>query len=158
MTEEEVSEQLFLAAERDPAAKVLTWQGVDGKGYFAADIRLRLPSGTRVEPDLILMTSGSMWLIEVKSRHSEAQADEGKLAALLEQLPASEIRRQIKRRSGQELARRAPRVAVVFFYDDVEGEGVEPNCRQHVAHVDWSVEASAVEGAGLAALLDGPAT
>src|SRR3954469_9260746 len=107
MHEEYVSSGLYRAAAADPAIDVLSWQSVDGKGYFAADVKLRLPDKRRFEPDLVLLVHGEvLWLIEIKGRRSEAVADEAKLTELRAALGDRELLRQVSRRSGVQVGER----------------------------------------------------
>jgi hypothetical protein len=153
VNEEQLSEALFWAAERDPGVTVISWQGVDGKGYFAADIKLRLPSGRRVEPDLILARGPALWLIEVKSAHSEALSDEAKLEALLEAVPAQALAEQIAARTGYTVVAATPVAAVAYHFDDVAARGVSA-CVEAVHHIDWHTAAPAVGASGLGIYLD----
>ena len=161
MNEEYVSGSLYRAAMADPAIEVLSWQSVDGKGYFAADIKLRLPDDRRVEPDLIIVVDGRLWLIEVKARHSEALADETKLAELLGLLGKDEILRQVRVRSGVDIPDMELVLAVAYYGDDVDSsaEGVSdlpepgPTCVEGVVHVDWEALEPEVSAIGLSATL-----
>ena len=149
MTEEEVSEGLFLAASSDPNIIVLTWHAVDGKSYFTPSVKLRHPGGTRVEPDLILLVcEDSVWLIEVKADHSEAVADERKLVRLRQEVGDQELLVQITRRSGHRVDG-AIRLAVAYAQDD-PGIG---DCEPSVVHIHWPTFQNEVAVAGLGGLL-----
>ena len=151
MTEEEVSVALFMAATADGDIEVLSWQSVDGKNYFAFDIKLRLPHDQRVEPDLILR-SDALWLIEVKGLHSEAVTDEHKLTGLVAELGDDDVREQIYRRAG--ILQGEPldiHLAIAFSSDDLGGRG--DSCVPDVHHIEWSQAAPNVEADGLAAYL-----
>lgn len=121
MNEEWLSERLFQEATSRDDVEVLSWQSVDGKGYFTADVKLRLSSGERMEPDLIVVRGDHLWLIEVKTRHSEAIDDEVKLVRLVDDLGEDEIRRQVAQRSRFKLENEAVGMAVAYVVDDVEG-------------------------------------
>jgi hypothetical protein len=145
MNEERLSTSLYEAALKDPAAQVLSWQGVDGKGYFAADVKLRLPDRRRIEPDLVIWANPRLWLIEIKARHSESLADERKLVELLELLDREEILRQVKARSRFSNPKAQPLPAVAFFEDDLAGR-IE-SCVGCIVHIPWDeVEARAKSG------------
>jgi len=133
--EEKVSYGLFLAAEADESVTCLSWQSVDGKGYFTADIKLRLSTGQRMEPDLILLATGVLWLIEVKGRHFEALDDEAKLVRLVEDLGPQRIRDTVKLRTGTDLDSVVVRVAVAFDVDDLATP--DGRCLDSVAHLEW---------------------
>ncbi len=158
MNEEVVSAGLFRSGVADPEIEVLSWQSVDGKGYFAADIKLRLPDDRRAEPDLILLLDGQVWLIEVKGRHSEALSDEAKLADLLSALGDAEIARQVGLRSGTDVSGSEVVLAVAFAGDDLDESPVgeaqsEVLCGDAVLHVDWEQLELAVLQAGLSSVL-----
>src|SRR4051812_1543942 len=118
MNEEYVSTGLYRAAAADPAIDVLSWQSVDGKGYFAADVKLRLPDQRRFEPDLVLRVAGCLWLVEAKGSHSEALSDEAKLAELVGVLGDREVLRQVEVRSGYPVRGSELALAVAFYGDD----------------------------------------
>jgi hypothetical protein len=150
MTEEDVSVGLFIAATADSGVDVLSWQSVDGKNYFAFDIKLRLPTNERLEPDLVLR-SETLWLIEVKGTHSEAVDDEAKLARLLDELGAAELRAQIYRRAGILEPDDMPiELAIAFGKDDL---GTDARCEPRVLHIAWMEAQSPVEQKGLGAFL-----
>ena len=151
MTEEEVSVALFIAAGEDDAVELLSWQSIDGKNYFAFDIKLRLPNNERMEPDLIVRSSG-LWLIEVKGLHSEALEDERKLVRLLEMLGTTEVREQVYRRAGTMATDSSQVELAVAFGDDDLGEARD-RCEGSVRHIDWSQARPAVARAGLSAYL-----
>lgn len=148
MTEEYVSSGFYAAAVADPKVEVLSWQAVDGKGYFAADVKLRMPDGRRFEPDLILQIGDVVWLIEIKGRHSEALTDEAKLAELCGILGDAEVLRQVTVRSGYDVAGCSIATAVSYFNDDLAVDLAEPydtatvgapsGCYPGMKHVEWS--------------------
>lgn len=153
MTEEEVSVGLFAAATADEEIEVLSWQSIDGKNYFAFDIKLRLPTNERVEPDLILRTD-LLWLIEVKGLHSEALADETKLVRLLDSLGAEELLTQVYRRAGILDGASIPvELSVAYGEDDLGG--ARHQCEPRVRHIDWALAETPVRRDGLAAYLRG---
>jgi hypothetical protein len=155
VNEEYVSGELYRAAVRDPAVRVVSWQSTDGKGYFAADVKLRLPDRRRLEPDLILDVAGRLWLIEVKTTHLEALEDEAKLEELVDVLGAPAVLRQIEVRSGHVLAGRELVLAVAFHRDEMpepsepaEADAAALPCLPHIVHIDWSVlEPEVADGA-----------
>jgi hypothetical protein len=151
MTEEEVSVALFSAASEDDDIEVLSWQSIDGKNYFAFDIKLRLPNSERMEPDLVVR-SDLLWLIEVKGLHSEAAEDEAKLVRLLDELGPEEVQAQIYRRAGifdREVME--IELAVAFGEDDLRGSS--DRCEPRVRHIDWFAAQALVERDGLSASL-----
>jgi len=152
VTEEEVSVALFMAASRDDEIEVLSWQSIDGKNYFAFDIKLRLPTNERMEPDLILK-SGSLWLIEVKGLHSEAIDDEQKLVRLVRELGETQVVEQVYRRAGK-LERDAPDIALAVAFGEDDLRGSSQRCEASVSHINWSIAPAEVERAGLARYLD----
>ncbi|HEU4904867.1 MAG TPA: hypothetical protein VFT19_01980 [Solirubrobacterales bacterium] len=139
MTEEQVSRALYEAAGGDPKVMILSWQGVDGKGYFASDIKLRLPDRHRIEPDLVLAADHRLWLVEIKGGHVEAVSDERKLAEAVVLLGEAEILRQVQARSGVDMENAELVIAVAYFGSDTQsGEpGHLAGCVEHVAHIDW---------------------
>lgn len=160
MNEEYVSGALYRAAVDDPEVSVISWQSIDGKGYFAADVKLRLPDQRRFEPDLVLDVAGHLWLIEVKATHMAALADEVKLTELLGLLGESEIIRQVSVRSGRNLSGRELVLAVAFQDNDLPGltEGPKENapettCIGGIVHVDWGTLEPAVAAGSLAVTL-----
>lgn len=151
MTEEEVSVALFMAATDDDEVEVLSWQSIDGKNYFAFDIKLRLPTNERMEPDLIVRT-GSLWVIEVKGLHSEAIDDERKLVRLVAELGEGEVIDQVYRRAGI-LERDQPSIELAVAFGDDDLGGVGATCESDVRHIDWSLARARVERDGLARYL-----
>lgn len=152
MTEEEVSVEFFLAATSDSDVDVLCWQSVDGKNYFAFDIKLRLSTNERVEPDLILRTARAVWLIEVKGTHAEALDDEMKLVSLVEDLGEEEILAQIYRRAGVTDVEPRPLLLAVAYGDG--GRELDAACESLVHHLCWPEVQQRLESVGLAAVLD----
>lgn len=150
MKEETVSLNFFQAASRDPALKVLSWQGVNGKGYFAADVKLRLRSGDRVEPDIIISSQDSLWLVEVKGSHVAALADETKLVALVRDLGTAEILDQVGRRSGVSVTGLSLVPAVA--YGDDSGPSLA-TCDPEVVHLSWPRVHTEMLSAGLSGAL-----
>jgi hypothetical protein len=151
MNEEAVSVALFMAATSDNDVDVLSWQSVDGKNYFAFDIKLRLPTTARMEPDLVLQTD-TLWLIEVKGKHSEAIEDEVKLVRLFDELGEDAIRVQIYRRAGIVEHDQTPiELAVAFGEED---EVTYQRCEPRVRHIDWTNAESLVAERGLAYYLN----
>jgi hypothetical protein len=157
MTEEYVSGSLYRQATADPAIQVLSWQSVDGKGYFAADIKLRLLDQRRFEPDLIIHLDQRLWLIEVKGKHSEAVSDEIKLAELLGTLGEQEVLRQVRVRAGTDVSNSELVLAVAYYGDDlneasqdespIEEPGPFPRCVDGVLHIDWeTIETEVADG------------
>lgn len=151
-----MSVAMYLAATDDATVDVLSWQSVNGKGYFAADVKLRLPDQRRFEPDLILRHAGVLWLIEVKGRHSEAIEDERKLAELLSALGTRAILRQVGARAGHDVSECALTLAVAYYGDDVvaiadEGtvEAELGPCVPGIVHMDWDVLEPQVAEEGL---------
>ena len=134
MNEEELSELLFREASEDAALQVLSWQSVDGKGYFTADVKLRLSTGERMEPDLIVATGDKVWLVEVKSLHGQAIADEQKLARLEGDMEAAALLGQIRLRSQVDVGELELATAVAYVKDDVADSS---QCLAAVAHISW---------------------
>jgi hypothetical protein len=152
VTEEEVSVALFVAADEDDHVDVLSWQSIDGKNYFAFDIKLRLLTGERMEPDLVLLTR-VVWLIEVKGTHSEAISDEFKLVRLLDELGEQAVLEQISRRTGMtDFEQLDIEIAVAFGEDDLPGN--RTSCEPAVHHVEWSKAHPKVSEQGLAQYLE----
>lgn len=147
--EEEVSHALYMAAKEDDSLEVISWQAVNGKGYFTADIKLRLPSGDRAEPDLIVANSKVVWLIEVKALHSEAVADEVKLETLLDECSPESLLGLIRLHSGSDVANKRLIGAVAFGLDDLS-DGTR--CRQSIVHITWP--AARKDGETLGSLLN----
>ncbi|MDA8301719.1 MAG: hypothetical protein M0005_09275 [Actinomycetota bacterium] len=151
MTEEDLSLALFQAALHDPTITVLSWQAVDGKTYFTADVILRLPNDERVAPDLvILVCNRSVWLIEVKDSHRKALDDEAKLQRLVTELGTTEILSQISRRAVAHIQDCELRLAVAFDEDLPSRDGA---CVPSVVHISWGYIREEVERSGLAAAL-----
>jgi hypothetical protein len=134
MSEEYVSSGLYKLALRDPDIDVLSWQSVDGKGYFAADVKIRLPDERRMEPDLILALAAELWVIEVKDLHSQARDDEAKLRAMVELLGSQGVLDQVSLRSGAPVTGKELVLAVAFAADDL-AEGL---CPGDIVHIDWA--------------------
>lgn len=141
MTEEEVSLGLYRAANDDPLVSVVSWQGVNGKGYFAADVKIRLPDQRRVEPDLILTVDDLVWVIEIKDLHSQSVSDEIKLNTMVGLLGPEGVLDQIQLRSGISMRDKILILAVAFARDDVRGS----HCVPGVVHIDWSKHEEAAQ-------------
>ena len=152
MNEEEVSVELFRAATSDDAVEVLSWQSVNGKNYFAFDIKLRLSTNERIEPDLVLRTSRAVWLIEVKGTHAEAVEDESKLVSLVEDLGEEEILGQVYRRAAMDEAEPRPLLLSVAFYEN--GPLATAACEPLVHHLCWADLHERVASEGLATVLE----
>ena len=150
MNEEQVSAALFLAAGADTRLSVLSWQSVDGKGYFAADVKLRLGDGRRVEPDLIVCDETYLWLIEVKATHFEALADEQKLGRVVAELGEDEIVAQVRRRARRATIPSLVVPVVAYALDNVLGE---VGCHSSVRHLDWGAVELATASSGLRSVL-----
>lgn len=150
MNEEQVSLALYLAAVDDLQLEVLSWQGVDGKGYFAADIKFRLQNGDRVEPDLILADQSVTWIIEVKPNHQRAIEDESKLIALRNALGDREIIEQIRRRTRGLIIPETVIFVVAFDADNISNSS---KCQSEVVHLPWSMIKSRVSENGLNSVL-----
>lgn len=136
MNEEDLSAALFAEATAHAGIQVLSWQAIDGKGYFAADVKLRLKSGERMEPDLILATPTAVWLIEIKSQHSESLADEAKLLRLLNDVSPSSLLQQISLRSQVDVRNLRLHAAVAYVVEDVPPTAT---C-QAVVHSCWETQ------------------
>lgn len=149
--EEDVSHDLFEAATADPSIEVLSWQACDGKGYFAADIKLRLPTGERYEPDLILCDTSTVWIIEVKATHSDALADETKLLRLLSELGAKKILSLISLHSGHTVVGHQIELCVAYDRDDL---GEQNGC-EDMLHLEWQTASATIAADGLRAFLLG---
>jgi hypothetical protein len=150
MNEEEISVALFKAASNDPSLTVLSWQSVDGKGYFAFDVKIRTSDGKRLEPDLVASSFVALYLVEVKALHSEATADERKLVSIRNDLGDDEIADQVRRRTGGLAIPRAIGLVVAFDQDDVPTAGY---CEEEVAHLCWCVEQDQIAERGLAEIM-----
>jgi hypothetical protein len=134
MTEDEISQEMYLAALAEPDVEVLSWQGVGGKSYLTRDVRIRTAAGV-MAPDLILLVAKmTVWLIEIKGSHAESLADdEPKLRRLSTSLSDREIMDQVARRARVELsARCSMRLAVA--YD--RGHRIS-GCDPDVEHIPW---------------------
>lgn len=153
--EERVSRGLYEAAVADPKISVLSWQAVDGKGYFAADVKLRLPDSRRIEPDLVIALGQRLWLIEVKATHADAIEDEAKLAELVEVLGERETLRQVELRSGISLVDFSLELAVAYLGSGIPETGFSPTtrCIGSVIHIDWNSIEPKLAGSTLASCL-----
>lgn len=152
MSEEEVSEALFLAASDDPDISVLTWHAVDGKSYFTASVKLRLASGERLEPDLILLVvPDRLWVIEVKGSHADAVGDERKLVRARQELGDDTLLAQVSVRSGRDVRGADIVLAVAFETDDHDRAA----CEHGVVHLSWTRVKEDVEAVGLRRTLEG---
>lgn len=149
-SEEAVSFAIFAAAMADTSLEVLSWQAVDGKGYFTADVKLRLPTGERMEPDLILADPEVVWLIEVKALHSETTSDEKKLARIPDELGEEQTLKLLSLHSGLDVTSRTLRLAVAYDVDDVMDLR---GCSPAVAHIEWQSASVIAEEQGLSSLL-----
>ena len=134
LPEEDVSYALYKAAKEDKCLQVVSWQAVDGKSYFATDIKLRLPNGERAEPDLIIASSRLVWLIEVKSLHSESIADEIKLKTLLEGCSHESLLNLISLHSGIDVTKKMLEGCVAYSLDDTAGP---VQCSHLIGHIEW---------------------
>lgn len=150
LSEEAVSRALFEAAIADGSLDVLSWQAVDGKGYFTADVKLRLPTGERLEPDLICADHATVWLIEVKARHSEALADEAKLARIPVELGMGPTLDLLSLHSGVNVNGHTPKLVVAYDLEDTHGSA---QCNGSVGHLEWSAIAGIVAAEGLSSVL-----
>jgi hypothetical protein len=150
MNEEEVSYELFKAAEADSDLVVLSWQAVNGKSYFTADVKLRLPTAERMEPDLIVADSNTVWMIEVKELHSEALLDEVKLRRLGEEMAPMEVLEQISLRSGTRVTEHTLVAGVAFDEDDLSSS---IQCESRLIHVCWTFDRDGVVKMGLGGFL-----
>jgi hypothetical protein len=150
VNEEEVSYELFKAAEADSTLTVLSWQAVNGKGYFTADVKLRLPSGERMEPDLIVADTETVWAIEVKGLHSEALLDETKLRRLEQEMSSSEVLEQVSLRAGVEVTGHTLITGVAFDEDDLASS---EQCEPSLVHICWTLHREEAATLGLRALL-----
>jgi hypothetical protein len=134
MTEDEISEEMYLACHQDDQITVLTWQGVGGKSYFYRDLRFLLPCGRKQKPDLVVLHDDSLWIIEIKGSHEESHAeDEPKLEELRQALTSAEIRQQASRCARVVLqAHLAVRFAVAYS----EGHALA-DCIAGIDHLPW---------------------
>jgi len=141
LDESALSVELFRLARDDSAVRLLSWQGVDGKGYFAADVRFKLPSGLRLEPDLIALSGQTVWLLELKVLHSESIADELKLELLRTELGDEQILAQLRTRTGVSLSDCAILLGIVYVEDDAP---YADKCVAEVIHIHWTREAAQI--------------
>jgi len=151
MNEEELSIQLFKQASSEQGTEVLSWQGVDGKNYFARDIKFRLTSGERIEPDLIIRTSDQIWIIELKGSHAEALSDEVKLCHLKTHLGMDGIADQLKRHTSQPVNLSSIYLAVAYDANDP----ISAACESSVVHISWEALQDKIRKDGLAKTLIG---
>lgn len=137
MTEDEISFEMYVAADNDPRIQVLNWQGVGGKTYFYRDLRLVLPDGQKMKPDLILTFESELWIIEIKGSHAEARReDEPKLTRLRSQLADSALRQQVRNglRGRFTISDDIPiRYAVAYSTG-----AAEERCSSQLAHLPWT--------------------
>jgi hypothetical protein len=150
--EEAISAWLYDSAKRDNRLDVLSWQAIDGKGYFTADVKLRLPSGERLEPDLVLLQDKRvLWILEVKGDHKDALRDESKLTELIDLISLPSLIQQLSARTGFSLNLGVVRIGVAFG----DAWAIEEfDCLPQIAHICQARHEKMVEERGLAALLD----
>jgi hypothetical protein len=81
-------------------------------------------------------------LIEVKGNHSEAVADESKLANLRQFLGKEKILRQVHARSGADVLDSDLVLAVAYAEDAVCSHAAMParlpSCLDEIVHIDWT--------------------
>lgn len=134
MTEDEISEEMYLACHESTEITILTWQGVGGKSYFYRDLRFLLPEGRTQKPDLVVLFKDSLWVIEIKATHDESRADdEPKLSELRRTLTDDQIRQQASRCARVQLL---PGISVrlaVAYSDGRPG----PACSEGIEHLPW---------------------
>jgi hypothetical protein len=134
MNEDDISKEMYLAADAESEIAVLSWQGVGGKSYLTRDVRIRVGRKTMAPDLVVLVQQSSLWLIEIKGSHAESLAeDEPKLLGLQAELGDEEILDQVARRARVTLPTDCEVVLAVAYSTGRPGADCSPSIR----HLAW---------------------